>query len=305
MSVRPVHGTYLKGALYALAAVSIWASWSAFTRLAVTTAFDAWDIAALRFGAAGLVLAPVVVRRGLALDCLGWTGLVVLLAGAGVPYVLLAAGGLRYAPAHDQGALNPGFMPLFVAIVSPAALGETLSRTRKAGLWLILVGALVLVGWHAAGSNPARTLGQLMFLAAALLWACFTVVLRRTRIDPLHATALVSTGSAILYLPCYLILRGPHLAQLPAADIALHAAFQGLVVTALSLILYGRSIALLGATGAAAFGSLVPALSALLAIPLLGEWPSGTDWLAIALISVGVYLASGGPLLRPRNNGAA
>jgi drug/metabolite transporter (DMT)-like permease len=40
----------------------------------------------------------------------------------------------------------------------------------------------------------------------------------------------------------------------------------------------------------------VPALSALFAIPLLGEWPSEADWLGIILISAGVYLASGGPL---------
>jgi drug/metabolite transporter (DMT)-like permease len=33
-----------------------------------------------------------------------------------------------------------------------------------------------------------------------------------------------------------------------------------------------------------------------MAIPLLGEWPSATDWLAIVVISSGVYLTSGGPL---------
>jgi drug/metabolite transporter (DMT)-like permease len=40
----------------------------------------------------------------------------------------------------------------------------------------------------------------------------------------------------------------------------------------------------------------VPALSALLAIPLLDEWPNETDWVGIVLISAGVYLTSGGPL---------
>ena len=60
--------TYLKGALLGLAAVSIWAGWSAATRLAVTTSLDAWDIAALRFGVAGVLLFPIVVRRGLARD---------------------------------------------------------------------------------------------------------------------------------------------------------------------------------------------------------------------------------------------
>jgi len=31
-------------------------------------------------------------------------------------------------------------------------------------------------------------------------------------------------------------------------------------------------------------------------MPLLGDWPSATDWLGIVLLSGGVYLASGGPL---------
>jgi drug/metabolite transporter (DMT)-like permease len=39
-------------------------------------------------------------------------------------------------------------------------------------------------------------------------------------------------------------------------------------------------------------------MTALMAIPILGDWPSPADWTAIALISVGVYVASGGPLPR-------
>jgi drug/metabolite transporter (DMT)-like permease len=36
-------------------------------------------------------------------------------------------------------------------------------------------------------------------------------------------------------------------------------------------------------------------MTALLGIPVLGEWPSALDWTAIALISLGVYAASGAP----------
>src|SRR5205807_7864788 len=74
---------YLKGVLFGFAAASIWAGWSAMTRLAVTTSLDAWDIVALRFGVAGLLLSPIVVRRGLALDRLGWLGLTGIIAGNG------------------------------------------------------------------------------------------------------------------------------------------------------------------------------------------------------------------------------
>jgi drug/metabolite transporter (DMT)-like permease len=295
--MQPGRGTYLKGAVYGLAAVSIWAGWSVMTRLAVTTSLDAWDIAALRFGVAGVLLTPVVVRRGLARERLGWPGLAVLIAGVGAPYVLVAAGGLQLAPASDQGALNPGCMPLLVALLAVLVLGETLSAAQKSGLWLIAAGALVIVGWHAAaGASAARAFGDALFLLASFLTACFTVVMRQARLEPLHATALVSTGSLVLYLPVYLALFGTRLARVPAADLAAQTIFQGILVTIVSIVLYGRAVAILGASGGAAFGALVPALSALFAIPLLGEWPSATDWLGIALVSAGVYLTSGGPL---------
>src|SRR5216683_635408 len=81
---------YLRGALFGFAAASTWAGWTAMTRLAVTTSLDAWDIVALRFGVAGLLLSPIVVRRGLALDRLGWLGLAGIIAGNGAPYALVA-----------------------------------------------------------------------------------------------------------------------------------------------------------------------------------------------------------------------
>jgi drug/metabolite transporter (DMT)-like permease len=107
--------------------------------------------------------------------------------------------------------------------------------------------------------------------------------------------ALVAVGSAVIYLPAYFVWHDIHLLQLPIAELALQTIYQGILVTVVSLLLYGRAIAVLGAPAGAAFGALVPVLSALIAIPLLGDWPDHADWLAIALISAGVYLASGGP----------
>src|SRR5438132_10899740 len=180
--MQPGTSEYLKGAVFGFAAVLIWASWSVITRLAVTTSLDAWDIAALRFGVAGLLLSPVLVQRGLARDRLGWLGLVVIIAGAGAPYALVAAGGLRLAPAYDGGALNPGCMPLFVALIAALVLGEKLSTAQKLGLLLISAGALIIVGWHAAGWSPARSFGDVLFLFAAFLTACFTVVMRQAKL---------------------------------------------------------------------------------------------------------------------------
>jgi hypothetical protein len=77
---------------------------------------------ALRFGVAGV--APILVQRGLARDRLGWLGLAVIIAGTGAPYALVAAVGLRFAPASDGGALNPGCMPFARERPSPWAIGS-------------------------------------------------------------------------------------------------------------------------------------------------------------------------------------
>ena len=300
--MQPITTNYLKGASFGVLAVSIWASWSAITRLAVTTSLDAWDIVALRFGVAGILLSPILLRRGLALDKLGWLGLAGIIAGTGALYAFVAAEGLRFAPAYDGGALNPAVMPLFVALIGAIVLRERLSKTRKFGLLFILAGAVLMIGGntetHGTTWSTSRTFGDALFLLAAFLTAIFTVVTRQTKLDPFHAAALVSTGSLIISLPMYFALSGHHLLQIPVADLAVQAVFQGVLVTIISLVLYVRSVAILGASGGAAFGALVPALTAFIAIPLLGEWPSDIGWVAIVLISAGVYLTSGGPLPR-------
>jgi drug/metabolite transporter (DMT)-like permease len=62
-----------------------------------------------------------------------------------------------------------------------------------------------------------------------------------------------------------------------------------------SLLLYGRAVGILGASSGAAFAALCPAMTALLGIPILGEWPDAIEWIAIITISTGVYVVSGGP----------
>jgi len=110
---------YARGAAFGLAAVSIWSGWIVVARLGLRTSLTPWDIAALRFGVAGLLLLPYLCRKGLALDRLGWTGLAAIVLGGSAP-VLLANTGLLFSPAANAGALFPGVMPLMVALLAAA-----------------------------------------------------------------------------------------------------------------------------------------------------------------------------------------
>jgi drug/metabolite transporter (DMT)-like permease len=82
----------------------------------------------------------------------------------------------------------------------------------------------------------------------------------------------------VIYAPIYLALHGIHLAETPVVYLTIQVIFQGIVVTIISPVLYGRAVVILGASGGSAFGALVPALSAVLAVPLLGEWPNTSAW---------------------------
>ena len=75
--------------------------------------------------------------------------------------------------------------------------------------------------------------------------------------------------------------------EAPPGAIALQALVQGLLTAVISYVIYGLAIGILGASSGAAFAASCPAMTALMGIPILGEWPSPIDWIAIAIISVG------------------
>jgi drug/metabolite transporter (DMT)-like permease len=291
-------GRYLQGAIYGLAAVSIWSGWIVVARLGLRTSLTPWDIAALRFGVAGLLLLPYVFRHGLAIDRLGWVGLAAIVLGGAAP-VFLANAGLLFASAAHAGALFPGVMPLIVALLAATLLKEPFTRTKKIGFALILPGVLA-IAWGSGGEiGSLQNAGHGLFLCAGLAWAFYTVAMRKAGLDGLHAAAISAVGSMILYLPVFASLPGSALAGAPLSDLALQAAVQGVLTAIISLLLYGRAVSILGASSGAAFAALCPAMTALLGIPILGEWPTMLDWAAISLISAGVYIVSGGPI--PRN----
>lgn len=289
-------GQFVVGAICAITAVSIWAGWLVMMRLGVTTRLSASDLTALRFATAGSVLLPVVLRRGLAIDHLGWPGFAAVVLGAGAPVALIIGAALEFAPVAHAGALYQGTVPLAVACLAATVLKERVGAIRKAGLVLVVWGGSMIGGLDLSNFGGQQSIGHLLFLSASFMTACYTVAIRRARIDGLHAAAIAAVVSLLLYLPVYFAFFENGLFNVPMIDLAVQALYQGVLTAAISLALYGQAVRLLGASNAAAFVALGPIMAALMAIPVLGEWPSSTVWGAILIIATGVYLASGGPL---------
>lgn len=280
------------GAAYGVLASLIWAGFPAITKLSLASnTLSAWDVTALRFGTAGLLLLPIFARRGL--GSLRWPAALLLACGAGAPYVLLTAGGLAFAPAGHMGVITPSCMLLFSTLGSWLLLGDRPAGGRVAGVLTIFAGILML-GWDGLSNHGTRTwLGDAMFVLGGLFWASYTIASRAWSVAPFLATVIVAVVSMFIYVPGYALVAGAHLAAAPWSEIAIQAIFQGVLSAVVALVFYTRSVALLGAARGAVFAALVPSFSLLVAIPVLHELPTRLQMLGVVLVTGGMILVLG------------
>ncbi|MEQ8246832.1 MAG: DMT family transporter [Alphaproteobacteria bacterium] len=280
----------LWGVLAALAAVAIWGGWIVATRFGVTGAFSPVEVALMRTVPPAIVLLPVLVR-------LPWRRIrpshaAVMIAGAGAPYFLVVSTGTQFAPVADVGALLPGTMPLFAALLAFLLLGERLGRWRQIGFALIVLGGLAVGSASLFTGDPGEWRGHILFLCGAALWAAYTLAMRQSGLGAWQATALVSAGSLVVMVPIALLDGGVRF-DASWRDIAIQIAAQGIGSGLVAMAAFGVAVRRLGASNAAAFSALVPVLATLIAVPALGELPGPVTWIGVGAVCCGVALASG------------
>lgn len=281
------------GIAAALTATAVWGSWIVITRFGVTHTLSPYDTAFLRFAIPAVILLPVLLREGLALRRIGPGRTILIAAGAGAPGFLCSTSGMQFAPAAHAGALLPGTMPLFVALLAALVWRERVGPSRVGGFVLIIAGVIAIGGYSVVASEAGEWRGHLLFVTAAFLWALYTVAYRSAGIGPFHAAALVNFWSIAGFAPVYLLALDSHLPEAPWAEIALQAVSQGVLSGIVAIIAYGAAVRRLGAARAAVFASLTPVIAALVAIAALGEVPDTATIFGIVAVSLGVALASG------------
>lgn len=295
-NIDPAHtGPALPGYLALAGTVVIWAAFALSARSLAASSLTAADGALLRYGVPLLVLAPTLWNRRRMFRSLRWGPALKIVCGAGVPYFLVTMWGASLTSAAFVGALIPGLVPLFVSVLMLARGVALPQGTQRAGLALTAVGAFGLVGEHLIPLAPAMVAGCGMLVLSSGLWALYTVGLRETNLDPIAAIGLLCGAS--LVVTCVLTAAGALPSNIADGtadwfDILSFAAVQGVAVGVLSAYMYAYAIRRVGAQFSALAGSLSPAISTLLAIPLLSEVPSVATWLGILVIMVGVTLAN-------------
>ena len=253
--------------------------------------------AAARSLGAALLLVLWSRSRGLALFRADGTGRAGLLAGSlfALEFACIFVG-LQYTSASRMSVFIY-FAPFVVALGMPLiARSERLNRIQAAGLLLAFGGVVwaYFEGFVSPTAGPRQWLGDALGLAGALLWGLTTLTLRGTRLgSALPEKALLyqlAVSAAALGLAS-LVAGEPWPAQLTGASLW-PLAFQTVVITFASYLVWFWLVRHYPATRISAFTLLTPVFGLLAGVGLLGEPLTLRLGVALVAVCAGIWLVN-------------
>lgn len=272
--------------LAAAAVVILWGVSFPVSRVAVR-GIPPLALATGRFALAAVLLWPAARRRGLSLPradvpavlWLGFLGVTL--------YFALENYGLVFTTA-SHASLIVATVPLGSAAVEAVRRRQTPRALAIAGMAVAAAGVVIIV--RPDGSTVRSLLGDLLVLGAMAAWVAYTFVARdlMTRTPALLVTAATMAAGAAFLLPLaalealFLPLRAPS----PSAWASL--AYLGILCSAAAYLLWNLALPVLGVSVANNLLNVIPLVSVLTGVLVLGEPWTASIALGGTLILAGV-----------------
>jgi len=281
--------------LKSLFAVVVWGASFIATKVALG-ALSPPTLIFLRFAMGiPIIAATAALRRELR-----WVGRkdlaqFILLGAIGVTFhQWLQATGLKTAQASTTAWIVAS-IPVFMAILGFAVLGEAISGRRAAGIAIAALGVMLVVGkgdLPALFGGRAAVAGDYLVLLSAPNWAVFSVLSRREL--KAHPAArmmfYVMTSGWLLSIP--LLAGGPGLGEITRLTPASLAAllFLGIVCSGIAYVFWYDALKTLQAAKVGALIYIEPVVAVIVAQIVLGEPILPVVLLGGGLILFGVWL---------------
>lgn len=271
---------------------AIWGASYLFIKVAVRD-LDPAAMVELRLVLAAPILLGYLALRGGGIGQLSQAirpGIVLGAVNVAIPYTLIAWGERHV----DSGvaAIANATVPLFsLALAVHFSPGERVGGTRLAGVLVGFAGTAVLAGFHPHGGWWAAA-GTLAVVVASLAYATGLIYghsQTRRLAGPVLATTSVLWG-AVLLLPLALLQLPEHApGWKPLASVAA----LGVAGTGIAQLLLFRMLRMYGSARASLVTYLLPPIALGYGVALLGEALTVEEVAGLALILLGVALASG------------
>ncbi|MBF0277353.1 MAG: DMT family transporter [SAR324 cluster bacterium] len=281
------HPKKILGLSCAIGVIVIWSGFIVFSRAGMNTRLTAYDITALRFLVAGSVVLPFLKSwwpKHLPLHA----ALIMSVCGPGAIYSVLMYLGVANASAAYAGVFANGSLPVFTMLIVYLVVRESPGRGQLFAVGIIAVGG-ILVGWPGMAAGGINLLSGIMFLfSASAVLSVYFFGIRFWRLEPRQALVLVNVPNLLVFLPLWYFFLPSGMHEVETFTIVFQALFQGLGPGFLAVILFSIAATILGPTKMAGFSAAVPASAALMAIPVLNEFPSPVEWTGIAVLTLGL-----------------
>lgn len=246
-------------------------------------------------GALLLLLLALLQRKPLLLPRKAWPG--VLLGGLlAVALFNMCTAFAQLSTSTSRAAVLTFTMPMMSVLLAWWLLGERPSRAQSLALALGMAGIAVLA-WPVlkglVGDGPAPPLrGLLLPLLAAFGWAAGTVGLKRW---PVQADRMTFTAWQLLLGAACGVLGALLVGEArppwpPSAPVAAALFFHIVAGTALAYWLWFILAERVSATVSSLTTLAVPVVGVAGAMLLVGDRPSGSDWLGFVLVLAGAAL---------------
>lgn len=259
-----------QGYVFMLITMCIWGGFTLTARLNAIWHISAWDIVALRFALAFVILMPILIYRKEMAFLFKKEPFILAMVG-GVLYCLIAYSAFHYAPTAHAAIFLNGCIPICTAIIAYVLMKQAFDRHTWVSLAIMLSVLSVMSVLMYRETGVPFGFGDGLFFISAVLWAIFTVLLRKYQLTAWQAMTSVAIWSAIVYLPIYLLFLPKHLSVPEPQHLLFQTIFHGIFVVIIATLTYVEAIKRLGAFKAGSITNLAPFIAAVLAVPLLNE----------------------------------
>lgn len=265
---------------------------------AMHAVFTPFALSFWRWAVALLVLLPFVGSSLWAQRTLlrrHWPILLLLSVLGVVNFNTLVYIGLQQTTATNA-LITLSITPVLIVGLSFLLLRQTVTVWQAIGILVSLAGVLVIVGRGDIEVLLARQVnpGDLWALAAVFSWALYSVCLRwrPAGLEPLAFQATTMVFGIVILAPLYAwdVAHG-HRVAINLATVS-SIGYLALFPSILAYIFWNRAVTELGANRTGQFLHLMPAFGAVLAMIFLGERLYPFHGAGIALIALGIWLAT-------------
>jgi drug/metabolite transporter (DMT)-like permease len=206
-----------------------------------------------------------------------------------VGYFLFETYGVLYTqPSHV--AVIIATIPIAVYLIAFARKQERMTWRRSAGILIAYSGILVIIGWGKSEAG-ASLLGDLLVLAAVLCAASRTTLIKGVlrRVSPLQLTFYQFFFSLFVFGPLALTEGVGWISQMTVITL-LELLFLGVFCSAVAFLFMHYALVRLSATQVAVSANLVPIITLVAEIGILGAAITLPKTLGMAITLFGVLL---------------